>query len=130
MINLTLRYAIVPVFRDSRHQNNRFLPCSRNNHQPILRFAPPTFPKKLHPWLGTHHDNMLQIDIMCLNSLWILNHVGRTTSRVIFLSHLVICDYNRFLRGWIRFEGFFCRLCVHGRYTNHMCVSGHGSVAS
>ena len=28
--------------------------------------------------LGTHHGNMLQINIVCLTSLWVLHHVGRT----------------------------------------------------
>ena len=53
-----------------------------------------------------------------------------TSDNLTFASNHIICDYNRFLRWWIRFEGFFCRLCVHGWYTNHMCVSGHGSVTS
>ena len=34
--------------------------------------------------LSTHHGNMLQINIVCLTSLWILHHVGRTTSPVTF----------------------------------------------
>ena len=34
--------------------------------------------------LGTRHGNMLQINIVCLTSLWILHHVGRTTSPVTF----------------------------------------------
>ena len=34
--------------------------------------------------LGTRHGNKLQINIVCLNSLWKLHYVGRTTSPVIF----------------------------------------------
>ena len=34
--------------------------------------------------LGTHHGNMLQINIVCLTRLWFLHHVGRTTSPVTF----------------------------------------------
>ena len=33
-----------------------------------------------------------------------------------FTSNHIICDYNRFLRWWIRFEGLFCCLCFRGRY--------------
>ena len=36
--------------------------------------------------LGTHHCNMLQINIVYLTSLWILHPVGRTTSPVTFLA--------------------------------------------
>ena len=53
-----------------------------------------------------------------------------TSDNLTFTSNHIICDYNRFLRWWIRFEGLFCRLCFRGRYSNHMCVSGRGSVTS
>ena len=37
-----------------------------------------------------------------------------TSDNLTFTSNRIICDYNRFLRWWIRFEGFFCRLCFRG----------------
>ena len=46
-----------------------------------------------------------------------------TSDNLTFTSNHIICDYNRFLRWWIRFEGW-------SRYTNNMCLSGRGSVTS
>ena len=51
-------------------------------------------------------------------------HLRSVTSvNLTFTLNHRICDYNRFLRWWIRFERFFYRLCFRGRYTNHMCMS-------
>ena len=78
-------------------------------------------------WLG---QDIARVEFPHCHSVpW--GHLRSATSDILtFTSNHIICDYNRFLRWWIRFEGFFCHLCVHGRYTNHMCVSSHGSVTS
>ena len=41
---------MIQYFRVSRHYKTDFHRVRTEKNQPISLFAPPTFPKKLHPW--------------------------------------------------------------------------------